>query len=122
MRPHDPAGDPERRRPRATRGSDENFHRPDSAAKAGSSSYEEATPTQDNQDIYLSKLADIERISEEIGETFYTGNKLETVMDRLELEMHKNPLPYIPKANKQSSKRIPRYIEFDNPDDTLEHE
>ena len=94
----DPAHDPERRRPRATRGSDENFHRPDSAAKAGSYTHEEATPTQDNQDKYNSSLADYRRVSDIIGEEFYTGNRLETVMDRLELAMRAHPLEYKPKA------------------------
>ena len=130
----DPAHDPERRSPRATRGSDENFLRTDSAAKAGSYTHEEATPTPNNQDKSFSSLADYRRVSEEIGEDFYTGNHLETVMDRLELAMKNHPLPtaftdlkdlehYTDPANKQSQKRIPRYIEFNNPDEEgLEHE
>lgn len=125
----DPAHDPERRSPRATRGSDENFLRTDSAAKAGSYTHEEATPTQDNRDKSFSNLADYRRVSEEIGEDFYTGNRLETVMDRLELSMKAHPLElkplkhYTDPANKQSQKRIPRYIELDHPDEEgLEHE
>ena len=94
----DPAHDPERRSPRATRGSDENFFRTDSAAKAGSYTHEEATPTHTNRDKSFSYLADYRRISEEIGEDFYTGNRLETVMDRLELSMNRYPLEYKPKA------------------------
>ena len=118
----DPAHDPERRSPRATRGSDENFHRPDSAAKAGSSPNEEATPTPPNQDKSFSNLADYRRVSDAIGEEFYTGNRLETVMDRLELAMKAYPLElkslkhYTDTANKQSQKRIPRYIELDDPE------
>ena len=127
----DPAHDPERRSPRATRGSDENFLRTDSAAKAGSYTHEEATPTPNNRDKSFSNLADYRRVSEEIGEDFYTGNRLETVMDRLELAMKNHPLPtaftdlehYTEEANKQSQKRIPRYIEFNDPDEEgLEHE
>ena len=125
----DPAHDPERRSPRATRGSDENFLRTDSAAKAGSYTHEEATHTPNNQDNNNSILADYRRVSEEIGEDFYTGNRLETVMDRLELSMKAHPLElkplshYTEEANKQSQKRIPRYIEFNNPDEEgLEHE
>ena len=94
----DPAHDPERRSPRATRGSDENFHRSDSAAKAGSYTHEEATHTHPNQDKYLSSLADYRRVSDIIGEEFYTGNRLETVMDRLELAAKAHPLEYRPKA------------------------
>ena len=125
----DPAHDPERRSPRATRGSDENFLRTDSAAKAGSYTHEEATPTPPNQDKSFSGLADYRRVSEEIGEDFYTGNRLETVMDRLELSMKAHPLElkplrhYTDPANKQSQKRIPRYIQFNDPDEEgLEHE
>jgi len=93
---------PDRRSPRATRGSDENFHRPESAGKPGSQLLPnpEATPTHTNQDKYRSSLADYRRISEEIGEDFYTGNGLETVMDRLELSMKQHPLQYKPKANR----------------------
>ena len=94
----DPAHDPERRSPRATRGSDENFSRSDSAARAGSYTHEEAAPTPPNQDNNLSHLADYRRVSEEIGEEFYTGNRLETVMDRLELAAKAHPLPYRPRA------------------------
>lgn len=114
---HDPAHDPERRRPRATRGSDENFHRPESAAKAGSQHLpnEEATPIQDNRDNNNSILADYRKISEEIGEDFYTGNRLETVMDRLELAMKQHPLEYKPAANKQSDRCITGWIEWEPP-------
>ena len=94
----DPAHDPERRSPRAKRGSDENFFRSDSAAKAGSYTHEEAAPTPTNRDNNLSHLADYRRVSEEIGEQFYTGNRLETVMDRLELAAKAHPLPYRPRA------------------------
>ena len=94
----DPTHDPERRSPRATRGSDENFSRSDSAAMAGSYTHEEAAPTPPNQDNNLSHLADYRRVSEEIGEQFYTGNRLETVMDRLELAAKAHPLPYRPRA------------------------
>ena len=111
----DPAHDPERRSPRATRGSDENFLRTDSAAKAGSYTNEEATPTQDNRDNNRSSLADYRRISEEIGEDFYTGNRLETVMDRLELSMKQHPLEYKPAANKQSDRCITGWIEWEPP-------
>ena len=103
----DPAHDPERRSPRATRGSDENFLRTDSAAKAGSYTHEEATHTQDNQDKYNSSLADYRRVSDAIGEEFYTGNRLETVMDRLELAMRSYPLEYKPVANRQSDQDPP---------------
>ena len=94
----DPAHDPERRSPRATRGSDENFSRSDSAAKAGSYTHEEATPTLTNRDKYLSHLADYRRVSDLIGEEFYTGTRLETVMDRLELSAKRYPMEYKPKA------------------------
>ena len=124
----DPAHDPERRSPRATRGSDENFLRTDSAAKAGSYTHEEATPIPPNQDKSFSNLADYRKISEEIGEDFYTGNGLETVMDRLELSMKAHPLElkplsyYTDPANKQSQKPVPPYIELDNDEEGLEHE
>jgi hypothetical protein len=93
---------PDRRSPRATRGSDENFHRPESAGKPGSQLLpnEEATPIPNNRDNNNSILADYRKISEEIGEDFYTGNRLETVMDRLELSMKRHPLQYKPKANR----------------------
>ena len=93
---------PDRRSPRATRGSDENFHRPESAGKPGSQLLPnpEATPIPNNRDNNNSILADYRKISEEIGEDFYTGNRLETVMDRLELAMKRDPLQYKPKANR----------------------
>ena len=109
---HDPAHDPERRMPRATRGPDENF-RPKSAV-TGSSSSDKHTSSPTNptvQDRTIDNRGDGDYLypwhkedydHSDPGPPYYTGTKLETVMDRMEQAMHRHPLRYKPKAVDQS--------------------
>ena len=109
---HDPAHDPERRMPRATRGPDENFL-PKSAV-TGSSRNEVHTsspiipPSQDrtidnrgtSEGLYPWHKEEYDH--SDPGPPYYTGTKLETVMDRMEQAMHTYPLPYRPNAVRTS--------------------
>ena len=107
---HDPAHDPERRMPRATRGPDENFL-PKSAV-TGSSRNEVHTSSHTippSQDRTIDNRGTSDRLypwhEEDHSDPpppYYTGNRLETVMDRMEQAMHRHPLPYRPKAVNQS--------------------
>ena len=91
---HDPAHDPERRMPRATRGPDENF-RPKSAV-TGSSSNESATHSRSNP-THPTGSADTQ------GDWLYPWHEEpETILDRLEEAMMCHPLPYMPKAVRTS--------------------
>ena len=78
----DPAHDPERRMPRATRGPDEKNFVPKSA-DTGSSSYESATSSYSNP---THPTGD----TDEQGDWLYPWHK-RTVLDRLKEEMMRNP-------------------------------
>ena len=86
----DPAHDPERRSPRATRGSDENFHRPElSGSNSGSGR---------TRDLVSGGTSNDDTTEQSDGDYLYPWHKPETVLDRLEEAMNSEPLPYKPKA------------------------
>ena len=100
----DPAHDPERRSPRATRGSDENF-RPKSAV-TGSSSNESATNSQDNLNGPTGNTKD-RRGEGDYLYPWHRPDEPETILDRLEEAMNSEPLPYKPKAVNTSDEYNP---------------
>ena len=103
---HDPAHDPERRMPRATRGPDENF-RPKSAV-TGSSSIDKHTSSHTiprSQDRTIDNRGASDSLypwHKDPQPPYYTGTRLETVMDRMEQAMHTYPLEYRPNAVRTS--------------------
>ena len=107
---HDPAHDPERRMPRATRGPDENF-RPKSAV-TGSSSIDKHTSSHTiprSQDRTIDRRGEGDSLypwHKDPQPPYYTGTRLETVMDRMEQAMHTYPLEYRPNAVRTSPSEL----------------
>ena len=117
---HDPAHDPERRMPRATRGPDENFLPKSAVTGSSRNEVHTSSPTiPPSQDRTIDNRGDGDYLypwhkedydHSDPGPPYYTGNQLETVMDRMEQAMHRHPLPYRPNAVNTSP------TEYESPD------